>query len=59
MKIKKVSRETMNDLQVINKKTQLGSQLSFIFFSLSKVLLLLLELQHFLRIHHRFHQYDR
>ena len=59
MKIKKVSRETMNDLQVINKKTQLGSQLSFIFFSLSKVLLLLLELQYFLRIHHRFHQYDR
>ena len=59
MKIKKVSRETMNDLQVINKKTQLGSQLSFIFFSLSKVLLLLLELQHFLRIHPRFHQYDR
>lgn len=40
MKIKKVSRETMNDLQVINKKTQLVKPTEFfkVILNLSKVL---------------------
>ena len=40
MKIKKVSRETMNDLQVINKKTQLVKSTEFfkVIPNLSKVL---------------------
>ncbi len=43
----------------LSTKNSVGKPTEFYFFSLSKVPLLLLELQHFLEIRHMFHQYDQ